>query len=127
MAKRFNLVGYVVIGISLVILLTLIGGCTVSGQSKERAAERERYLARQEFVLAGELRVYLDGVGYENSGINITHMTDAEGRRSYSVLIHHRDITGMDKCGQQELARQLQQLIDDDQSMGDYEGTLSFF
>ena len=127
MAKRINLVGYVMIGISLVVLLTLIGGCTVSGQSKERAAERERYLARQEFVLAGELRVYLDGVGYENSGINITHMTDAEGRRSYSVMIHHRDITELDELGQRELAQQLQQVIAQGESMDGYEGTLSFF
>ncbi len=127
MAKRFNLVGYVMIGISLVVLLTLIGGCTVSGQSKERAVERERYLARQEFALAGELRVYLDGLGYENSGINITHMTDAEGRRSYSVLIHHRGITELDELGQRELAQQLQQVIAEGESMGDYEGMLSFF
>lgn len=127
MTKKLNLLGYGIIGICLVLVLTLAVGCTVAGRSREAAIEREQYLAVQEREVANELRSYLSNAGYADCGINITHLIDAEGSRSYTVLIHHQDLYGMEESELARLTEGLHRVVDGNEFLGMYSRYISFF
>ena len=45
--------------------------------------------------------------GYSNSGITIRWVSDSEGLRVYTVMIHHKKIESLDNNGKKELLHEL--------------------
>ncbi len=82
----------IIITMILVIAVALCISVTASSQAKQnQRAKTEYYRAmEQEYVL--QLRALLSEKGYRNSGVTMTETVEADGSRSYTVLLHHQKI-----------------------------------
>ncbi len=79
--------GMAVVGV--VFCLAMMVQLSVRGaesESEKAGAEMFRVLEREYKV---ELREYLEENGYRNAGVTMTHTTDGEGYREYTVAVHH--------------------------------------
>ena len=73
------------------------------------------YLERDE-QLVKEIREYLGRKGYEDSGVMLTRVVETDGRREYTLSIHHGRITAMTGEEQERLADSLQEMAFTDQN-----------
>lgn len=80
---------------------------TVKGQEKGQNAAEEAYYREREAELLQETRIYLNELGYVNSGVTLNRIVDAEGEREYTFTIHHSRIDKMDAAGRKNLMEQL--------------------
>lgn len=80
----------VVITMALVMALLLAVGGTVSSQSEGNVSVSEEAYVQLEGEYVQQLRSMLNNRGYENCGINLTRVVDAEGERTYSIVLHHK-------------------------------------
>lgn len=126
MSRGMSRKGFVLFSVIFVLVLACLLGITVSGHSEERA-EREQYLAIQEQSIAQEMRSVLGQAGFRNSGVNITHVVDAQGNRSYTVQIHHQDILKQEEYVQEQLQQQLRQVFSANTELGDFYHQVDFF
>lgn len=106
MSRAKNKIGFGLFTIGLVLILAFLLGSTAAG-SKQNGPEWEQYLAAKEQQLAGQMREYLGAAGYSNSGVNITHVTDEQGNREYTVRIHHQDFDVLEDGYKQKLMQEL--------------------
>ena len=91
-------------------LVAVIAFCvagTVISQSDIGAQEMENYYRAQEKELLEETKEYLNELGYQNSGVTLTRVVDAEGNREYTFTIHHHKIDKMSEEERVELAQTL--------------------
>ncbi len=126
MSRARNKIGFGLFTLGLVLILVLLLGNTAAGRSGQ-APEWEQYLAAQEQQLAIQMREYLGAAGYSNSGINITHVTDAEGQRFYTVRIHHQDITLLEETVKQQLLAELNSVFEESAELKQYSRWVEFF
>lgn len=126
MSRGMSRIGFGLCSVFLVLVLACLLGITVSGHSEERV-EREQYLAIQEQSIAQEMRSVLGQAGFRNSGVNITHVVDAQGNRSYTVQIHHQDILKLEEYVQEQLQQQLKQVFSANTELGDFYHQVAFF
>ncbi len=82
------------IGVAVVIMLVVFFGATGVAKSAENREAAEACKAREEGEAAfvTEVRMMLAEAGYENSGINLSRVGDAENGWEYTVRIHHRKL-----------------------------------
>ncbi len=80
--------------ITFILIITIalgISGTVVSKEQKYQASATKYYRAlEQEYVK--ELREVLGENGYPCSGVTMTEVIEADGKRSYTVMIHHQKI-----------------------------------
>lgn len=103
-----------VILLTAVVALVLGIGMTVKAASskEEIKISREQYRMMEEDYLE-EVRDILLEKGCKNAGITLTYVTDAEGKRSYMITVHH---SRLEKMEVQELAlleARMQELAED--------------
>lgn len=60
-----------------------------------------------EKIYCEDMAEILAGKGYKNSGITIRWVSEEEGRRDYTVMIHHRNIKLLDDEGKEALLQEL--------------------
>ena len=84
---------------------------TVSGKEDAEAKEQEAFYREQENKLLADTRAFLNQEGYYNSGVTLTRVVDSDGRREYTITIHHSRIDRMDDFEKQELKNALEELV----------------
>lgn len=94
---------FVVFTIMLILVISFFVTGTVVSQADGAIAVDEQYYQVLEKEYVKEIREFLAQQGYENSGVNLTMMTDAEGNRSYSVEVYHKGICKLTEEEQTEL------------------------
>ena len=82
------------------VVATIFLGTSISAYGQDRVLngrdQAEQEIRCMEKVYRQELRDFLNDLGFSNSGINMTKMCDGSGILTYTVLIHHRRISGLD-------------------------------
>lgn len=73
--------------------------------------EEELYYSGLEERLVTDTRSFLTAAGFENSGVNLKRVVDEEGKREYTLIIHHRRIDSMDEEQREELRRKLDSMV----------------
>lgn len=63
---------------------------TVRGQEDHEMIATEKYYQALEQEYVSEIRAYLNGQGFENSGVTLTRVIDEQGVREYQITLHHK-------------------------------------
>ncbi len=99
--------GFVVATIVLCLVATISFYKVASFGQNPEAVLMEEQFQEQEEMLQKEIRDYLEDCGFENSGVMITHVVDIDGSRTYTVTVHHSDITKLGEEERESLANEL--------------------
>lgn len=110
MEKRAGRVKLTAVTVLLVLTAALFFGGRVLCETEVPARELEEYYREKEQELVREVREFLRSEGYENSGIMVTRVVEDDGRRLYTVTVHHGRIDSMDAGLREELLDHLQEL-----------------
>ena len=101
------------------LLVTIILFCstqTVLSQSSGMSKEQRQYYADMEKEYVSNIESLLCEKGYLHSGINIRWVSEVEGLRDYTVMIHHRRIDSLDSHEKEELLNELKAMEFNDSS-----------
>lgn len=93
----------IIFSVILILIIALCISGTVISQSNHASMIEEKYYRELEDVYVKEVRALLKEEGYENSGITMTRVTDENGRRTYTVTIHHGKIDKLPEPEKMEL------------------------
>ena len=107
---RAGMTGFWAVTVLFLLVAALL--CTeiaVSG-TDTGTRELEEYYRVKENKLASDIRGMLQREGFENSGIMVTRVVEADGSRRYTITIHHGDIDNMSDAERQQLLRRLENL-----------------
>ncbi len=98
--------------VTIMLVLVIAGLCveTVKCRNDVSAQEMECYYAEKEQELVEETRALLKAEGYENSGVMLTRVVEADGSRCYTLTVHHGRINALSAQEQQELLEKLAEL-----------------
>lgn len=111
MVRRAGSFGFTAATVMLVLVAALSFAGTVMCMGKPDYAELEGYYLEKEAQLVKDTKAYLNGHGFDNGGVMLTRVVDADGSRTYTVTIHHKRIGRMDETGRERLARELAALV----------------
>lgn len=100
-------IGFGAVTIFLILVTAFCCAGTVLGRAGLNQREMENYYREQERQLVSEARAYLNAGGFVNSGIMLTHITETDGSRMYTMTVHHGKI---DKMSEEERQRLLAEL-----------------
>lgn len=97
-------------GIITIFLVMVIVFCTkqtvMSKENNERARQNQYYaVLEDEFLKATKEK--LNEQGLHNSGVTMTRVTQADGKREYTVAIHHQKLEKMKAWQKEEILAQL--------------------
>lgn len=111
--KAFNRIfkaEYVFLGILTAILIIaafFIFSITVKGNRSDDNSVWNDYYRPMETEYVGSVREYLNDLGYVNSGVTLTHVTDSDLNRVYTLSIHNRRLEGCSEERREELFESL--------------------
>lgn len=71
-------------------VLILWSICSIKANAAQKADNDKTKYQLQEAQLKNEIRSGLEEMGYDNAGITMTKVMDADGSRAYTVLVHHQ-------------------------------------
>lgn len=80
---------------------------TPLGRTNLNSAEPEGCYREKERQLVKDTRRELERQGFINSGVMLTRVVEGDGKRTYTVTIHHREIDRMETAEREELAWEL--------------------
>lgn len=80
---------------------------TVMSQGRTDVKGKRGYYAAMEAEYRADMRRVLEEEGYADSGITIRWVSEDEGVRDYTVLIHHKRIDSLDENEKAELVQEL--------------------
>lgn len=96
-----------------VILIFIIFFCsteTVISQNRTDARRTSQYYTAMEEEYKANISQMLNEKGFVNSGVNIRWISDGDGTRTYTVIIHHRRINTLDDNDKDKLLHELSEL-----------------
>ena len=95
--KRYNVLKIAGALLMVLAILWCVLGIKVNGA--EKAENDKAYYQLQETQLKGKIKAELEDLGYNNCGITMTKVMNANGLREYTVLVHHQylDTTNEEK------------------------------
>lgn len=102
-----KLSGFLLLTITLVLCITFFTAGTVKSISKENAKLEEAYYQELEKNYLSEMKAYLNGRGFYNSGITMTRTDTQEGRREYRILIHNSRLERLSGAEKEEMKEDL--------------------
>lgn len=110
-------ISFTFIGSIILIMVTAfcISGTVVS-QEKNGQQIETKYYREMEKEYVSAVRSLLAQKGYQNSGVTMTEVVEADGSRSYTVTIHHKGIDALSDTGKQELLKECDTLLFPDES-----------
>ena len=96
-------------GVTVLLILTvwLSAAGIVKSESSERAKEEHYAVLEQQYV--EDVREYLNKTGYPDSGVMCNRVTYEDGRREYTVFLHHRRLAGLAEEEKEALMQELLQ------------------
>lgn len=90
----------------LLVMLTLF--CTTETVMSQSSGGRlKEYYAGMEKQYLSDIKEALCEKGYADSGVTIRWVSDGEGLRNYTVMIHHRKLNALDNNKKEELINEL--------------------
>lgn len=110
MERRAGSLRFWAVTILLVIVTAFCYVGTVVSRTDFSAQELERYDRERERQLVEDVREYLRRQGYENSGVMLTRVVDADGSKAYTLSVHHGWITALSEEKRGQLADGLQEI-----------------
>lgn len=96
----------VLVTVVLIIIACTMWHMTVMAKGSKTIASRED-LSEIEMIYKENIRTKLDMMGFNNAGITLTSVNNADGTVEYSSSIHHRRIDRMDENERIELKKEL--------------------
>lgn len=105
--KRTGSFGFEAATILFILIAALSMTGTVMSRTSCSNAELEGYYRELEETLTEDTRSYLEEQGFCNSGIMVNRVVEADGRREYTVTVHHREIDRMSEEERVALAEKL--------------------
>lgn len=89
--RTLNKTNYTVKIVTFFVLAVLIlwSICSIKANATEKADNDKTEYQLQEVQLKSEIRAGLEELGYDNAGITMTKVMNADGSREYTVLVHH--------------------------------------
>lgn len=79
-----------IVTIFVLTVLVLWSICSIRANASEKADNDQTEYQLQEAQLKRDIRAGLNEMGYHNAGITMTKVMDADGSRTYTVLVHHQ-------------------------------------
>lgn len=76
------------LGMLIIIVFCIFGTMTVNAVRHQKMTD-EAY-TEFEKTYRDRVRAYMDDLGYKNAGIMLTKVVDCDGKRTYTLEIHHR-------------------------------------
>lgn len=105
---------------AMVLFLTLITVFCSAGTAMSRSdlsiQELEGYYHEKEQELVDEAKELLEARGFANSGVMLTRVVDREGRREYTITVHHGKITRLCEEEQTVLMSELEKIVFEDEN-----------
>ena len=86
--KRYNVLK--IAGALLMVLAILWCVLGIQANGAEKAENDKAYYQLQETQLKSKIKAELEDLGYNNCGITMTKVMNANGLREYTVLVHHQ-------------------------------------
>lgn len=117
-AGSFQFVAATIILVSMAAISfvgTAMAAMTAGGMNLE-AAELEDCYREKERQLVKDTRQELERQGFANSGVMLTRVVEGDGKRTYTVTIHHREIDRLETAEREELAWELAAFAFEDES-----------
>ena len=99
-----NIIVAIMIGVP-VVLFALLLGSEAYAQSVEAARTEHREALESTYITT--IRNMLDERGFENSGVNMTKVTNEWGEWEYTVTVYHDSFAWMEDAGKEELGNKL--------------------
>lgn len=96
--------------LSTVLLTLIILFCateTVMGRNRTDKMGDKQYLASLEKEYEAGMKLLLKEKGYQNSGVTIRWISDEDGSRSYTIMIHHRKLEQISDAEREALVGEL--------------------
>lgn len=94
---------FVLFTVALILCIAFFVDATVVSQADDKVTVDEEYYRVLEEEYVNNVRCFLTQQGFENSGVNLTMVADAEGNRNYSLQLHHKRIARLTAAQQEEL------------------------
>ncbi len=111
MKKRVRgTISFMAVTICLVLVTAFCVVQTVKSRRALDMQELECYYQAKEKEMVRETRDFLQEEGYKNSGVTLTRVVDNEGKRQYTMTIHHGKIDKMDERARESLKGELSAL-----------------
>lgn len=107
MKRKTGSFQFVAATILLVTVAAISFAGTVMARMSAGGAEPESYYREKEQQMVRDTRQELERQGFANSGVMLTRVVEGDGRRSYTVTIHHGEIDRMEEAEREILAREL--------------------
>lgn len=107
MKERRGSIAFIIVTVCLVLFSAFCITGTVYSQSRVSERELEMYYREKEKEMVREVREYLNQEGYENSGVTLTRVAEADGGREYTLTVHHGRINRMDEEDRENLKKEL--------------------
>lgn len=107
MKRKTGSFQFVAATILLVTVAAISFAGTVMARMSAGGAEPESHYREKEQQLVRDTRQELERQGFANSGVMLTRVVEGDGRRSYTVTIHHGEIDRMEEAEREILAREL--------------------
>lgn len=98
------------ITIGLIILIFGVMTMTVNATEDERLQHQNAYYEEMEDTYVEKLKCALTDNGYRNAGITMTKVFYENGKREYTVKLHHKRLERLDETMQQELLAELSEI-----------------
>ena len=112
MKRRYDikniLGGIIAAALLAAVIIALIPIVSRAEESKNQLIVDETY-SRLADEYKADLREYLEDAGYENAGITLTYVSLKDGARTYTALIHHRRLSGLEKAQADILSAELEE------------------
>lgn len=93
--------------LTVVIVLLCVTGFLIKGtivsQAKSRIQQENEAYHEMEKDYIRKTREVLKENGFENSGVNLTKVIDAEGKRTYTMAVHNSKINRLSDSEKKEL------------------------
>ena len=99
-----------VVSIFLILVTLFCSTETVMSQNKTDDRRTRQYYAAMEEEYRTNISQMLNEKGFVNSGVNIRWVSDGDGTRTYTVIIHHIRLNTLDDNVKDELLHELAEL-----------------
>ena len=113
--KNINRGGFITVVLLLTLIAVYCSAGTVMSRTDLSAQELEGFYREKEEGLVDEVREFLNGEGFPNSGVMLTRVTDADGSREYTLTVHHGKIDRLDEENRLLLMEQLEKMVFEDE------------
>ena len=96
----------------VLMLLTVLTGCSVSGIAKNvprRTVQEDPQYAVLEDSYLKQVRGILKDAGLKDAGVMLTHVTEEDGSRIYTLSVHHRGFSWLEDAEMERLSASLRE------------------